>query len=348
FLSTHLCHCPIASESIGVAAGATGIVEITAWILGAPGDVVVFPAPCYPVYKQDIGNKAQLKRFDLINHHELTEIAQAPALRVSQLEETWQTLTQNGERFRMLVITNPDNPTGGLFELSQLEAIADWCIAHQVHLVVNEIYGLSLLNTQHPQLIADYEQQRTFQSFAQIMNQKQNPYLHLWYALSKDFGASGFRVGMVHSWNSALLAAFNNLSAPHLVSNVTQWIFQQVLSDTDFVTNYIQQNQMWLTESYLVVIEVLRRLNLPYVPARGSLFVWLDLSEFLDAPELEAESRFWLQLYEKTGVLLTPGEGFGHSKYGQFRLVYPSMSKANLIVAMQRFEQFVHQLRSKA
>jgi aspartate/methionine/tyrosine aminotransferase len=341
FMSRFLTHCPIDPEQLGMSAGATATVEVTSWILANRGDVAVFPAPCYPVYKQDIGNKGGIERYDLVTHHELSEIQQKPALEIAHLEKALEDIQAQGKRFRLLVLTSPDNPTGGIFPQEKLSIIADWCVEHEIHLVVNEIYGLSLINTQHPELASDYSEDIHFRSFAQIMQEKKSDYLHLWYAMSKDLGASGFRVGVVHSHNTAFLEAFNNLNAPHMVSNHTQWLFQLSLGDHDFMEKYIRHNQEALTESYLVVIRYLRKLSVPYVPARGSLFVWLDLSEFLKTQSQEAENAFWMDLYEKTGVLLTPGEGFGHSKRGQFRLVYSCVSKDEIQEAMKRLEKYL-------
>lgn len=341
FMSRFLTHCPIDPEQLGLSAGATATVEVSSWILGDAGDVAVFPAPCYPVYKQDIGNKGGLERYDLVTHHELSEIQNGPVLDISHLEKALKDIQAQGKRFSMLVLTSPDNPTGGVYSKEQLEAIADWCIKHEIHLIVNEIYGLSLINTQHPELVSDYTAELPFTSFAQLMQKKESEYLHLWYAMSKDMGASGFRVGVVYSQNQAFIEAFNNLNAPHMVSNHTQWLFQQVLGDHDFMEKYIQHNQKALTESYLVVIRSLRKLKVPYAPARGSLFVWLDLSEFLQDQSQEVENAFWMDVYEKTGVLLTPGEGFGHSKRGQFRLVYSCVSKNEIEVAMKRLEEYL-------
>lgn len=340
FLSRFLTHCPIDPEQLGLSAGATATVEVSSWILGDAGNVAVFPAPCYPVYKQDIGNKGGLERYDLVTHHELSEIQNGPVLDIFHLEKALEDIQAQGKRFRLLVLTSPDNPTGGVYSREKLETIADWCIERDIHLVVNEIYGLSLINTQHPELADDYKTDLPFISFAQIMQDKKSDYLHLWYAMSKDMGASGFRVGVVYSQNQAFIEAFNNLNAPHMVSNHTQWLFEQVLSDHDFMEKYIQHNQEALTESYLVVIRSLRKLKVPYTPARGSLFVWLDLSQFLTEQSQKAENKFWMDVYKTTGVLLTPGEGFGHSKRGQFRLVYSCVTKEELEVAMERLEEY--------
>lgn len=348
FMSKHLTKCPIDPAQIGLSPGATSVIDLSSWIIGDPGDVAVFPAPCYSVYKQDIGSKAGMERYDLITHHELTDLKNGPLLTTKHLDEALDKIKGQGKRMRMLVITNPDNPTGGIYSKVQLERFTDWCLKRNIHLIVNEIYGLSLINTSHPAISGDYSSNVEFYSFANIMGERKSDYLHHWYALSKDFGASGFRVGVVHSMNKEFLSAYNNLNGPSMVSNYTQWIFEQALADDEFVENYITTNRKLLTENYATVVRTFKKIDIPYVPARGSLFVWLDLSEFLDENTQEAESKFWLELYKNTGVLLTPGDGFGHTKRGQFRLVHSYVPKNHLEVAMTRFEDFIVKKRNLA
>jgi aspartate/methionine/tyrosine aminotransferase len=345
FLSKHLTGCPMDGDKIGMSAGATSVIEMTAMVLGDAGDVAVYPAPCYPVYKQDMGNKAGVERYDLITHHEVAEIQSGPILTVGHLEKAKKEIEAQGKRFRFLVLTSPDNPTGGIYDYNTLLAITDWCMERKIHLIVNEIYGLSLIDTNHPELSDDYSRHPVFKSFANIMLDKQSDFLHMWYAFSKDFGASGFRVGLVYSHNKTFLKAYANYNAPNMVSNYTQWIFQKVLEDDNFVTPYIQTNQKRLTASYVEAIRTFRALNIPYVPAGGSLFIWIDLSEFLMDQTQVSENKFWLELYDATGILLTPGEGFGHTKKGQFRVVFPCMPLENLKVALKRLKDFIAQKR---
>jgi len=336
FLSRFLTLSPIKADHLAASAGATPVVEISSWILCNPGDVAVFPAPSYPVYTQDIGNKSAVERYDLITHQEVEEIKAGPLVNIAHLESTKKIIEAQGKRFRMLVLTNPDNPTGGMYAFEDLLKITDWCLANNVHLIVNEIYGLSLIDTNHPDIKADYDRKIDFVSFAQIMQDRQSDYLHLWYSLSKDIGSSGFRVGLVYSLNEQFLQAYMNLNAPHMVSNLTQWLFQQVLSDHDFMTSYIAKNQRALTDSYALVVRYLKMAGIPYVPSRGSLFVWIDLSKWMSASTTEAETVLWLDLYEKTKVLITPADGFGNTKRGQYRLVYTAIAKEDLKVAMER------------
>jgi len=344
FLSRFLTKCPINPDYLAVSVGASAVIEMTAWLLGDAKDVAVFPTPSYPVYKQDVGNKAGMERYDLITHHDISEIAQKPILKIKQLKKAKKDIEAQEKTFKLLVLTTPDNPTGGTYSIKRLEKIANWCIKNKIHLIVNEIYGLSQLDTNHPIIKKDYKKQRKFVSFGQIMHTKQSPYLHLWYALSKDLGISGFRVGLVHTFNEAFLKGYDNLNVSHLVSNHTQWILSEIINDHDFMEKYIQYNQQALTEAYVFMIEKLRALDIPYVPSRGSLFIWVDCSKFLKKQSQKAETKFWEDLYNKTGVLLTPGEGFGHSKRGLFRIVYPCFNRADLGVAMERFAEYIKKL----
>jgi len=341
FLTEHLTACPVDPDHLGVSAGATSVIEMTSFILAERGDMAVIPAPSYPVYRQDLGNLSGVERYDLVTHHELSEIAKGPILTVRHLEEAWREIEGAGKRFRILILTTPDNPTGGIFSRGKLREMAAWCMDHDIHLVVNEIYGLSLIDTTHPELAEDYPDHLPFSSFANIMAEEKSDYLHLWYAVSKDLGISGFRVGFLHSHNTALLEAYRNLNLTHSVSNHTQWVLQHLLTDSPFMTSFLARNRERLTESYAVMVRFLRRLEIPYVPSRGSHFVWIDLSRYLTDPSEAGELEFWREMYGATKVLLTPGAGFGHSKRGLFRVVFPCVSRADLTVAVERLTGFL-------
>jgi len=147
FLSKFLTKCPINPDHLGVSAGATAIVEMTTWLLADEGDVVVFPTPSYPVYKQDIGNKAQLERYDLVTHHEISELRNKPALKIKHLKKAKKKIEKQGKKFKVLVITTPDNPTGGIYTKKQLNRIADYCIIQQFNRIIKNIeLSLLLLN----------------------------------------------------------------------------------------------------------------------------------------------------------------------------------------------------------
>ncbi len=345
FLSKFLFHCEVEKETLAFSSGATSVIELSAFLLANPGDTGVFPAPAYPVYKSDIGTKSGVKRFDLITHHDLSEIRNGLTLSTEHLDTALKDLSDRDEKFKFLVLTTPDNPTGGIYSQEQLNSIVDWCLKHKIHLIVNEIYGLSQIDITHPALKSDYTDPAAFVSFANIMKERKSPYLHLWYAFSKDLGLSGFRVGMVHSYNEEFLSAYNNINMTHSVSNFTQWAMQLVLEDLEFMEDYVLNFQKALTESYVIVTDTLRKIKIPFNPSRGSLFVWMDLSDLLREESEKAEQDLWLSIYQNSGILLTPTDGFGHSQKGLYRMVISSLSHEELKIAMARFESTIVDLR---
>ncbi len=327
--------------SLAISPGATGIVEMTAFILCEAGDTAAVPAPCYPVYRQDMNNMAGVLRYDIITHHHLQDLGHGPLLDLSHLVKAKAEIAASGSRLRMLIITTPDNPTGLIYSQAHLVELAEWCISEEVHLIVNEIYALSAIDRSHQSIASDYPDVNDFSSFMNVMSEKQSPYLHHWYSFSKDFGISGFRVGVLHSHNEDLVKAFEFYNLTHSVSNHTQWMLMHLLRDDAFLDQYITANQQKITASYVEVIHLCRKHEIPYVPSYGGLFAWIDLAKFLSEDSQAGEMKFWMKLYETTGILLTPGQGFGHTGYGKFRVVYPYVSLDKLRVAMGKLDEFL-------
>lgn len=337
FMEQHLCNCPIAPETIGMAAGASAIIEVSSFVLANPEDVVVIPAPAYPMYTNDLGLKSGMQRYDLQTHYEIDELGAAAPLTTEHLDQAWEDLQAQSRCFKLLLITSPDNPTGCMYTEQQLRELSKWCMDHQVHMVVNEIYGLSLIDSPTGEATGDYC------SFAKIMHEAQSDYLHLWYAFSKDFAMSGLRVGLVHSLNEAFLTGFANANVPHMVSNLTQWAVGELVKDEDFIAPYIVNNKVRLNKSYQLVIQTLDDTKVPYIPSQGSFFIWADFSRYLAEATEEGEEQLWIDLYRKTGLLLTPGMGFRHQKKGLFRLVFTTVPYSHLEVAMERMRKYLQE-----
>ena len=333
FVTEHIAGCPLSPEYFCASAGATAVVEVSAMVLGDPGDYAVFPAPAYQAYAPDVGNKAGLHRYD-IRHYAAQFGSEFHPLSIAELDRT---LGELGERFRILVLTQPDNPTGAVYSPEQLATFSDWCTEHRIHLVVNEIYALSQLDGTNPEI----RNGSAYTSFLPLLTERQRPYLHWWYSFSKDFGLSGFRIGLLYTTNADVRAAYTNYNAPHQVSNLTQWIVEEMLTDTAWVAAFQRSNREVLTRSYLTVTRALDALDAPYAAARGSLFVWADLSAYLPERSPEAAEGLWRELFARTGVLLTAPGGLGQPEVGWYRIVYSGVSIEALGAAMERLKTFL-------
>jgi aspartate/methionine/tyrosine aminotransferase len=289
-------------------------------------------------YTPDLGNKAQVNRHDL--HAEKAGVHGQYGLDIEDLDRAYAEL---GDRFRILLLTQPNNPTGQVFSAEQLERFADWCIERRIHLVVNEIYLFSRFDQSHPVLreLLFGDEEIEFQSFLPILDRYQSPFLHWWYAISKDFGLSGLRLGFAYTCNEDLLKAWGNYGAPSMASNHTQWMLAEAFGDTEWTTDFVSRSQASLTESYATVIQALEG-KVRYSTAVGSLFVWFDLGTFLKADTLAAEQELWRRIYDETDILLTAPDGIGSPERGWFRLVHSCVPLDHLQVAMQRFSEWLN------
>ena len=326
---------PLNPDGFCVSSGATGVVELTSLLLGDDGDVAAFPAPCYPVYTHDVGHKAHLERYDIACAAGWAGARGEHPLTRADLDRAHAEVEAGGKRLRMLVLTQPDNPTGAIYTAAQLRDFADWCTEREVHLCVNELYALSQLDTTDARIADDYPAGPVpYTSFLHEVERRASPYLHWWYSFSKDFGASGLRCGALYTRNADLVEAFGNLGAPHTVSNHTQWLLQRLIGDDAWVEAFAKTNQRRLTDSYAAVVTGLRNRGIAYAPARGSLFVW---ARFKAGGGL-SDGEFWRKLYADTGVLLTSPSGFGQRAGGWLRVVYSCVPPGALAEAMRRLE----------
>lgn len=352
FLGRSLAGVALDPERMAVAAGAAAVIEMCSLLLGDPGDVVVIPGPAYMAYTPDIGNKAKLERYDLhhlapASDHSTSVRATFPTTYPLTTDDLDRAYAELGDRFRVLLLTQPNNPTGQVYTPAQLSAFLTWCQARGIHLVSNEIYALSLLDQSHKDIAGDYPEPTHFTSVLSLLEEKKSPYFHWWYAISKDFGLSGLRLGMAYTHNEELLRAWGNYGAPSMTSNHTQWMLSEIFRDTTWTQNFVSLNQERLTASYATVTRSLKKHKIPYAHAVGSLFVWLDLSHFLQADSEEAELSLWREIYDETGILLTSPVGMGGQERGWLRLVYSCVSREELEVAMGRLAGWLLQKRAK-
>ena len=97
-------------------------------LLCDPGDEVLAPAPCYPL-------------FDYLADAECVRLVQTPLV----FDERWQLdlamlEAAISERTRALLLVHPNNPTGHYTSQAEAEAIFDICRRHGIALIVDEVF----------------------------------------------------------------------------------------------------------------------------------------------------------------------------------------------------------------
>jgi aspartate/methionine/tyrosine aminotransferase len=125
------------AEQVVVTSGAKPMLLYSALALVHPGSEVLVPDPGFPIYESVArlaGGIPVPYAVGLTGEHGLTAAALAEAI---------------SPRTRVLVLNDPHNPTGSSIAPGELDAIAELCIAHDIAVVSDEVYGSLRFHGQH-------------------------------------------------------------------------------------------------------------------------------------------------------------------------------------------------------
>jgi aspartate/methionine/tyrosine aminotransferase len=233
------------------------------------------------------------------------------------------------------LITNPHNPLGIIYKAEVVATTVTWARKRKLHTIVDEVYALSI-HRKHG---------HGFQSVIQILDNQLEDNVHWLWSVSKDFGASGLRVGYVYSQNETFMKGFGNLNGFSGVSQPIQMVVSDLLSDDSFVDSYLDQSRERLLRNYKSCTKSLDDMGLPYVPAEAGLFVYVDFSSLLPEKSMYWESKFSNLIIEHARVLLTPGQSQKDSRPGMFRVCYAWVTLEELQIGMDRLSRLVEHVR---
>ncbi|MCR5486868.1 MAG: aminotransferase class I/II-fold pyridoxal phosphate-dependent enzyme [Lachnospiraceae bacterium] len=160
-----------------------------------PGHVLL-PVPAYTSYERairDIGQEPVYYRLKKNNGFALTS-SFLPVLKAFSHPQD------------MLILCNPNNPTGRLTDRSLLCEIASLCREKQVFLLLDECF-LSLCENEETSLKDQLED---------------NPYLFVLDSFTKKYAMPGLRLGMMYSSNTMILERMQSMKTEWSVSTLSQ------------------------------------------------------------------------------------------------------------------------------
>lgn len=293
-----------APEQLAVLAGAGSVLELLFYALADPGDGVLVPTPSYAGFWGDLETRDALTIVPVP-----TSVDDGFRLTAGRLDRA---VAGAGRPVRALLFTTPNNPVGTVYTPAEIAEVLDWAEAAGVHVVLDEIYALSVHGA------------RPFTSGARVVP-RLGPTRHIVWAFSKDFAASGLRCGVLVSENEALLAAVDGLAYWAATSGDTQHLLGTLLDDEAWLATYVGENQARLAAAYRNVTAALAAADIPFVPAEAGFFCLVDLRRFLAAPTWAAEDALWRQMLARTNVNLTPGSACRAPEPGFFRLCFAAV-----------------------
>ncbi|RLM98482.1 1-aminocyclopropane-1-carboxylate synthase 7-like [Panicum miliaceum] len=316
---------------IVLTAGATAANELLTFILANPGDALLVPTPYYPGFDRDLRWRTGV---NIVPVHCGSDTGfQVTA---GALQAAYDEAVASGVRVRGVVLTNPSNPLGTTIERAVLEDIVDFVARNDIHLISDEIYSGSVFAAPELVSVAEVVEGRVRRGDGRGVAAR----VHVVYSLSKDLGLPGFRVGVVYSYNDAVVAAARRMSSFTLVSSQTQRTLAAMLSDAAFAAAYVRANRAHLRERRDHMAAGLARAGLACLRGNAGLFVWVDMRPLLDEATVAGELRLWRQVVAEAKLNISPGSSCHCSEPGWFRVCFANMSLETLDAALQRLSCF--------
>jgi alanine-synthesizing transaminase len=298
-------------EDVLVTNGISEGLDMVAASIVEPNSEILMPGPYYPPYASYVkfygGKPIEFK---------LTEDG-AP-----DLDDIKSKITPKA---RALVIINPNNPTGEVFNSKNLKQLIDVAAEHDMYIICDEIYD---------KLVFD----REFTGIGKVA--KDAPVILL-NGFSKVYLMTGWRCGYIcmNSDCQKLENIRNNIPKLARVRIATNLPVQKAaVAALQGPQEYIAETVTKLKKRRDLVVKRLNEID--------GISCKLPNGAFYTFPKIlnnrwKDDKDFVLNLLDKTGILTVHGSGFGELGRGHFRIVYLPNEQV-LEEAMDKLSDFVN------
>lgn len=301
FGSAHLWGRSVGAENVVTMAGAGSILETMFYAICEPGDSVLIPTPSYVGFWADLETRDELNVIPVHTSSD-TGFRLTPELLEASLQSARVPV-------KALMLTNPDNPTGRIMSPADIDAAITWARSHGIHIIVNNIYALSVHGD------------GSYKTTASIIGDLADDVHEVW-GFSKDFAMSGIRCGVLTTQNQNVLDSISELAYWSAVSGDTQHLLVNMLSDDAWITDFVTTMRKRLRTSYDATTTALEAAHISYVAGDAGLFLLADFRPFLDEVSWEAEERLWHHILDKANVNVTPGSACHVGEPGFMRICF--------------------------
>lgn len=270
------------------------------------GDVALVPDPYYPVYvtgTTTIGAEPYLLPLLEQNRY------------LPDLEHIPPTVL---ERARVLWLNYPNNPTAACADEDFFTRVVDFARANDLIIIHDMAYAEVYFDDFRPM------------SILQIRGAKDVAVeLH---SLSKTYNMAGFRIGMLVG-NPDLVDAVGRLK-----SNIDSGIFRPVqyaaIEALQLPVAWLERRNAIYKRRRDLIIEGCNTIGMSAATSRAGLYIWAHVPVGFTA------RKFANQLFDKTGVFVTPGTNFGQAGEGYVRISITEPEE-RLKTALQRMALYM-------
>lgn len=296
FMTKEVCRTPIHENEITIFSGSGASMDVLGSTIFNPGDAYIVITPGYVKFGRDMSlrNGGVMYKADIsANNYKITE---------EILEKTFKEAESQGHHVKMLVVTNPSNPTGYIYSEEELRMMLAWCRKHNLHLFSDEIYALSV----KPKELCTPED-HAFVSYAKIIeNDAKTDDVTVLWGMSKDFGLSGFRVSLLWTRNRDMQRCFAELAHFCEVSSVCQTVITNMLNDKEYIQDHIKTLRECVWKGRTIAQNFFAENGIPFIPGTAGYFCWIDLNKYMKGDTFEDEEELYNYIYEHGKVIICP------------------------------------------
>jgi 1-aminocyclopropane-1-carboxylate synthase 1/2/6 len=303
---TRLWRAEVDADDLVVLSGTGVALETLAFALCEPGDGIVVPTPYFSGLDGELAGRSRAR------------IIPASDVSAEALDEA----IRSNQNVRAIALVSPNNPLGQVYDERTLRAVAEVAAAHDLHLIADEIYAGSVHTGE-------------FVSTARAIPSDR---LHITWGFAKDFGLSGYKVGVLHTRNPEVRQAVLAQSRLANASSDTQALLRDLLLDTGWLEQFQTEARSRLRTAYEQTTAALTAAGIPYLPAAAGLFLYLDLTAH--ARSFEAEAALTQRLRTEARLNLAPGAGFHSTTPGYYRLCFAT-DPTTVTTAIERLNKLL-------
>ncbi|XP_037378322.1 probable inactive 1-aminocyclopropane-1-carboxylate synthase-like protein 2 isoform X1 [Talpa occidentalis] len=329
---TYYCKAPsqLDPENVVVLNGCCSVFSALITVLCDPGEAILTPTPFYGglVFTSNLYANVELIHVHLDS--EVTDGETPPfQLTVGRLEQALLEAQLKGKKVRGLLLINPQNPLGDIYSLDSLKEYLEFAKRYRLHVIIDEIYMLSV-----------FDESTTFHSVLSIKSLPDPDRTHMLWGIGKDFGISGFRLGVLYTHNKEVASAMSAFGYVHSLCGLIQYKVCQLLQDRDWIDRvYLPTNRFRLKTAHRYVTNKLQALKIPFLKRGSGLYVWISLKKYLNPCTFEEELLLHHRFLDNK-LILSHGKSYQCKEPGWFRL---NFADRHLKLAMRRFCQVLEE-----
>ncbi|XP_015687198.1 1-aminocyclopropane-1-carboxylate synthase-like protein 1 [Protobothrops mucrosquamatus] len=316
---------PLKAENVILQNGCGSLFSSLAMVLCDPGEAFLIATPFYGGVTKDVYLSGRVKLVYAYLDSQVTGSCTRPfQLTVDKLKKALQDAQSEGIKVRGLILLNPQNPLGDIYSLSELQDYLEFAKRHELHVIVDEIYMLSV-----------FDDSATFHSVLEMDRLPDPQRTHVMWGISKDFAMSGVRFGVLYTLNQDVIKAVTSFNYFHSICGPMQYQITQLLRDRDWINQvYLRTNHERLKAAHTFVTDELKTLGIPFLNRNAGFFIWVDFRKYLRKKTFEEEMLLWRRFLDKK-ILLSPGNSFECNEPGWFRIIFADKMN-RLRLGMQR------------